>query len=286
MNEKIRRSLPSSGQAPTAATKNRKPDAALKGAATVGDPFLHQGRLRPPLQTPREISLERSLVSYVVMRWQGVVEKVLHYSSIPSEFLIALIANESGGHESSSRFEPRVCRALTAVAKGDRRAYGEITAEMIADELRETLGAKADAYHAEPLNTEFAHTYGEALSSLTDQLLADLAKSWGLTQIMGYHMVSRQGTCYDLLLPEKNLRVAVELLSKFIEDNALDVRAELDCLFRCWNTGGPYGVTFDAEYVANGLRRMEICREMQGGGTVVPTVSAALKGDSTNKEAA
>ena len=43
----------------------------------------------------------------------------------------------------------------------------------------------------------------------------------------------------------------------------LDLGREFRELFCCWNTGRPYGKTFDPNYVENGLRRLRIYRELQ-----------------------
>jgi len=34
-------------------------------------------------------------------------------------------------------------------------------------------------------------------------------------------------------------------------------------MFCCWNTGRPYGKTFDPDYVEKGLRRMRIYRQLR-----------------------
>jgi len=104
-----------------------------------------------------------------------------------------------------------------------------------------------------------------AIASLQDEALRELATSWGLTQIMGYHMVGRRGTVRDLIEPEFHYGVAVELLEEFAGRFELDLGSEFAAMFRCWNTGSPYGVTFDPNYVENGLRRMESYRELAKG---------------------
>ncbi len=87
--------------------------------------------------------------------------------------------------------------------------------------------------------------------------MRELATSWGYTQIMGYHLIGRPGTVLDLVEPRFHFRFALELLADFVERYQLDVTREFAEMFRCWNTGQPYGVTFDPAYVEKGLRRME-----------------------------
>jgi hypothetical protein len=140
--------------------------------------------------------------------WGALIQAACQYSSVPPAFLGALIANESGGKEKATRFEPGVFARLKA-------AHPEWT------EARQR-----------------AH-----------------ASSWGLTQIMG---LNYPGEALNLLDPGVNLEHAVVMLSDFAERYSLDLRAEFAELFRCWNTGGPYGETADPEYVPKGLARMKI----------------------------
>jgi hypothetical protein len=79
---------------------------------------------------------------------------------------------------------------------------------------------------------------------------------------MGYHLVGRPGTVRDLLEPRFHFRLALELLAQFAEYYQLDLKDELAELFRCWNTGQPYGQTFAPDYVEKGLRRMATYRTL------------------------
>jgi hypothetical protein len=88
--------------------------------------------------------------------------------------------------------------------------------------------------------------------------LDGLANSWGLTQIMGWHIFELGITVEELKLPSGNLRAATKLLAQAVERFQLDVTQQKDCgeLFDVWNTGRPDGATFDPNYVGNGLARM------------------------------
>lgn len=178
---------------------------------------------------------------------------------VPAEFLAALVANESGGDLGAARFEPSVYRHLKAVADGVAPVYGGIRAGDLADEVEEMLHPKTGNFHQHFLTERFAASHSDRLASLEDEALRELATSWGYTQIMGYHMVGR-GAPRDLLEPLLHFRVAIELLTDFAAYYRLDVRREFAEMFRCWNTGAPYGETFDPRYVETGLRRLEVYR--------------------------
>ena len=128
----------------------------------------------------------------------------------------------------------------------------------MAAEVEEILHPKTPAFHAEFLTRGFGKAHAERLAPTPDEALRELATSWGLTQIMGYHMVGRAGTPHDLVEPRFHFRVALELLAEFAERYQLNLARDFAELFRCWNTGQPYGATADPAYVENGLRRMDL----------------------------
>jgi hypothetical protein len=173
-------------------------------------------------------------------KWGDLILKACHPSSIPPEFLSALVANESGGHPgTASRFEPQVFRHLLDVQAGK--------------------ASPSDLLHHRP-----AH-YGSItvadLRTRPESLIRAYATSWGLTQIMGYHVIGSSISVSDLVMDAINLRVAVSLLCGFCSHFNLAPEVEFEEMFRCWNTGQPHGKTFDPQYVENGLRRLVIYRE-------------------------
>jgi hypothetical protein len=204
---------------------------------------------------------ERRLVERVADRCGKFIAQACKASSVPPEFLGALAANESGGNPGAMRFEPAVYRHLKALAAGESPRYNGLSAEDLAGELDEVLHPKAVEFHARYLTAPFASRHARALSTLEDEALRELATSWGFTQIMGFHMAGRRGTARDLLDPQIHFRVALDLLVEFAEDYQLDLTREFAELFRCWNTGQPYGHTTDPAYVQNGLWRMELYRQ-------------------------
>ena len=168
---------------------------------------------------------EALMMPFIRTRWGALIAATCHSSSVPEAFLAALTANESGGDPSARRFEAGVFKHLRAVAAGTETHFGSIVA-------RHLNGADGEA-------------------------LRGLASSWGLTQIMGYHILGRAVAHADLLAdPELNLHLACILLSEFAERFGLDVTKDFEEMFRCWNTGQPDGKTFDPKYVESGLRRM------------------------------
>jgi hypothetical protein len=199
-----------------------------------------------------------ALIARVRARWDGTIREASRYSSVPAQFLGALVANESAGDPRAVRFEPAVYRHLTRVAEGKSPRYGSLRRAEVAAEIDDILHPKTPAFHADFLTPSFGKAYGERLAQTPDEALRELATSWGLTQIMGYHMVGRAGTPRDLVEPRFHFRVALELLAEFAERYQLNLARDFAELFRCWNTGQPCGATADPAYVENGLQRMEL----------------------------
>lgn len=208
--------------------------------------------LRRPLgRTPQNDSVgardpERALMGYIRGRWGALIEDVCQEKAadpqnggsalhVPPAFLAALIANESGGDETRcpSRFESNIYDKLRYLHDGQITHLGSI--------LRKDV------------------------ISLDDHGLRGLATSWGLTQILGYHTLRFGITPGDLATPAANLHTALRILGEFAHNFHLDPRIEMAELFACWNTGRPYGKTFDPEYIENGIKRARIYRELEVG---------------------
>jgi hypothetical protein len=235
-------------------TTREKPSAHFRPAGTA-----------PPGQATGEFR-ERKLLARIRARFHALLAEACKYSSVPVEFLAALIANESGGDPRAMRFEPAVYRHLRRVADGQAAQYGGITRARLSAEFAEMLHPKGDAFHSAFMTEAFAAAHAQELRAAEDEALRELASSWGLTQIMGYHMTGRAGTVRDLLEPRFHFRMALELLADFAARFQLDLGREFPEMFRCWNTGQPYGATTDPRYCENGLRRMEIYRAIERSG--------------------
>jgi hypothetical protein len=215
---------------------------------------------------PQFVRAELRLMRRVRARCAAIIRETCKYSSVPAEFLAALTANESRGDPAAARFEPAVYRHLKAVAEGKCPAYSGIRRESLDSEIEEMLHPKAAAFHGVYLSASFTEDNATALAASSDAAVRDLATSWGYTQIMGYHLVRREGTVRDLLDARFHFRLALELLAEFAARYELDLSREFDEMFRCWNTGQPYGQTYDPGYVAKGRQRMEIYRVIAPSG--------------------
>jgi len=204
---------------------------------------------------------EVKLLRRVQERCQAVLAEACRYSSVPPAFLAALVANESGGDANAKRFEPAAYHHLKSLAAGKRPTYCGHDRASLEGEIAEMLHPKSATFHGPFLNA-LGERHARDLAARQDEALRELATSWGYTQIMGYHLVGRPGTVLNLLEPPFHCRFALELLADFAERYQLDLTRDFAELFRCWNTGEPYGATFDPAYVEKGLRRMEIYQRL------------------------
>jgi hypothetical protein len=245
---------------PPRAHGRKLPGAGREAAATGGRSS------KVPIVLPQFVRAELRLMRRVRARCGAIIREACKYSPVPPEFLAALTANESRGDPNAARFEPAVYRHLKAVAEGKCPAYSGIRRESLDAEIEEMLHPKAAAFHNVYLNASFTADNATALAASSDAALRDLATSWGYTQIMGYHLVRREGTVHDLLDPRFHFHLALELLAEFAARYELDLAREFDEMFRCWNTGQPYGETYDPGYVAKGRKRMEIYRVVAPAG--------------------
>jgi hypothetical protein len=218
---------------------------------------------------------EARLVALVYARCGALILSACAASSVEPEFLGALVANESGGDPRAARFEPSVYRHLAAVAAGAAPSYAGFSREPLSAEIADMLHPKSGDFHGRYLSAPFAANHQRDLGALADEALRELATSWGYTQIMGYHMIGRAGTVRDLLDPRRHFRIALGLLAEFIEEYQLDPRREFAEMFCCWNTGRPYGRTYDPHYIERGLARMELYRRQAARAAPPPSPGAA-----------
>jgi|SRR5579884_995801 hypothetical protein len=210
---------------------------------------------------------EAELIAKIHAEAGELIADACRSSSVKPEFLAALIANETGaqfseggllGASHARRFEKAVLAALWEVLMGRKAAYGSIGRK---DLLLYLLSGKVARDGA-----------GEGPSTVPAAIPADsllrldrLASSAGLTQVMGYHVLEEASGCdsvEDLTVPARALRESIRLLAEFAQRYQLDLAAEFPPLFTCWNTGSPNGKTFDPGYVANGLRRMQLYKDL------------------------
>lgn len=187
---------------------------------------------------------DQQLMQSIKDTWGTLITSACESSSVPAGFLAALVANESGGHNDARRFEPKVLAALWEVLLGRKTAYGSI--------VRATLLQFVAGLPGSPLGAP------QSLPADAFQRVDGLATSWGLTQIMGYHVLGTSHDLDDLRTPEPHFSIALQMLARFAEEFSLDVTKDSEELFRCWNTGRPDGQTFDPQYANNGLVRMAV----------------------------
>jgi hypothetical protein len=187
-----------------------------------------------------------NLMTAIKTGWGSAITNATRPDSVPPAFLAALIANESGGRNDAKRFEPRVLADLWEVLLGRKAAYGSIG--------RADLVAYVSGFPATAVNPP------ATLPADAFQRIDGLASSWGLTQIMGYHILDGQTyrPIEDLKIPERHLFQTLRLLGEFATEWKLDLTEDFEKLFRCWNTGRPDGKTFDPLYASNGLVRMAV----------------------------
>jgi hypothetical protein len=191
---------------------------------------------------------EQELMQSIKENWSVEIAAACQNSSVPPALLAALIANETGGKNHVERFEPAVFERLKEVLLGTKAHYAP------AGIKRPIVRTDLLAYCDPGLGQE----RGDFPTAL--QCLHNLSTSWGLTQIMGWHLIEFQsglGTAW-LSTPSGNLNFATRLLAWFAEHYSLDLATGFGDLFTCWNTGEPTGTTYDPHYVSNGFARMAV----------------------------
>lgn len=191
---------------------------------------------------------ETELMQSIKTNYGAAITAACQSSAVPPAFLAALIAGESGGNPDAKRFESGVLHALWEVLLGRKTAYGSISrADLVAYVTRISSAPRVSP---------------DTLPADAFQRVDGLATSWGLTQIMGYHILEKAvGHDADVsILKDTNthLAMAIGMIEGFAKEFHIDERIQFEKLFRCWNTGRPDGKTFDPMYVNNGMLRISI----------------------------
>jgi hypothetical protein len=189
---------------------------------------------------------DTELMQSIKEKWGATIAEACSTSSVPAAFLAALVANETGGNSNAQRFEKGVLASLWEVLQGRSPAYGSIQ--------RLSLVGYVTGLAVPPINVP------ASLPADAFQRVDALATSWGLTQIMGYHILESGvavKTIQGLQDPPMHLAMALRMLAGFASHFQLDVTKDFEQMFRCWNGGHPTATTFDPNYVPNGLARMQ-----------------------------
>lgn len=175
-----------------------------------------------PLQCPR--NEEDAIMLRIYHTWNIEIERATLGTDISPNYLAALISLESHppGNASSSRFESSIYKRLLDL-KHDGRRFGIISRRKV--------------------------------SALNDEELREMATSYGLTQIMGYHCLYL-GCSIEDLKGEYHLQWAVA----WMEQNyrGLPGKRDWEGCFRIHNTGHPAGSPARKDYVERGLIRMDM----------------------------
>lgn len=152
---------------------------------------------------------------------QESIARAVLGTDLSAPYLAALISLESHppGNSKSSRFEEKIYQRLLRAKAGE--PYGQITA-------RELAGK-------------------------SDRELRELATSYGLTQIMGFHCLRLGCSIVDLKGPY-HLEWAAAWMQRMYGKHAR--KKDWTSCFRMHNTGRPDGKTHRADYVEKGLLRM------------------------------
>ncbi len=198
---------------------------------------------------------DQQLMQSIFSAWQTTIATAVKGTLVPAELLAGLVANESGGNTHAQRFEPAVFTEIAEVLAGKRTVFrptGISRPLMLAD----LLPFVAPGVPFQP-GFDLADYFKHCVSRV-----AELATSYGLVQIMGWHWIEFNRPAS--MRPEDQLAFAVVLLVYFANKYTLDLAADAAKLFSCWNTGEPGGHTYDPLYVPNGLARMELYRSLAG----------------------
>jgi hypothetical protein len=213
---------------------------------------------------------DRQLMQTIFSAWHLAIAGAVEGTAVPAELVAALVANESGGNANAKRFEPAVFGHLCEVLAGKRSLYAPagISRPLALADL--SLFVVGDRTKSADQIIAAAGTIDEFFKQAM-QRVAELATSFGLVQIMGWHWIEFNRPASTR--PEDQLTFAAVLLVYFANKYGLDFAHASDAskFFSCWNTGEPGGHTYDPAYIPNGLGRMALYREIALAQTVTTT---------------
>jgi hypothetical protein len=206
---------------------------------------------------------DRQLMHSIVSAWESVIAGAVEGTPVPAELVAALVANESGGNANAKRFEPAVFGHLCEVIAGKRVYFAPagISRPLALPDLLPFVAGSQDLQLAAELPKEDAGPW--FVRQALDRV-AELATSFGLVQIMGWHWIEFNRPASTR--PEDQLAFAAVLLVYFANKYTLDLAADAAKLLSCWNTGEPGGHTYDPHYVPNGLARLALYRAIAAEG--------------------
>ncbi|MFN3604066.1 MAG: hypothetical protein ACK4UJ_05085 [Leptonema sp. (in: bacteria)] len=164
-----------------------------------------------------------AITYHIYNQYHPIIQIAVKGTEIPASYLAALISLESSppGNWNSERFEPKVYERLQLL-RDQGKNFGNIPQSKI--------------------------------KKLSDTEIYKLSKSYGLTQIMGYHCLDL-GCSIDDLKSSDHLLWSISYIRKHYLKYIIEKKWE-EC-FRLHNTGNPYGKTHNKDYVQKGIRRMK-----------------------------
>lgn len=159
---------------------------------------------------------------HIYAQYHSEIERATTGTPIPPAYMAAIISLESHppGNRHSERFEPWVYDRLKEL-KETGRAFGTVPRFRV--------------------------------QTISDSEVRQLATSYGLTQIMGYHCLDL-GCSPDDLQSDFHLQWAVVYMMRHYGDRAKN--KDWGSCFRIHNTGHAKGTTGRRDYVERGLIRM------------------------------
>lgn len=163
-----------------------------------------------------------AIMLHLYFKLDKEISRATRGTDIPPAYIAAIISLESHppGNRNSERFEPYIFERLREL-RDDNRAFGKIKREI--------------------------------LLSMPDSRLRELATSYGLTQVMGYHCLDLGCSISDLRGPY-HLQWSVEYMVRHYGAHAR--KRDWEACFRIHNTGRPYGQTSRKDYADVGQLRM------------------------------
>ncbi len=170
---------------------------------------------------------EDALMLHMYHSYHKEIERATFGTAISPAYMAAIISLESWppGNPDSRRFEPEIYERLLQARQGVR-PYGRMGPSL--------------------------------LRRYDDAGLKQLATSFGLTQIMGYHCLDLGCDVKDLH-SEHHLQWAVAWMHRRYEAYAR--RGDWEACFRIHNTGRPNGRTTRLDYAQRGVVRMAYYNE-------------------------
>lgn len=166
---------------------------------------------------------EDKIMYKIYHQWHPKIMDAVSGTDISAAYMAALISLESSppGNARSERFEQHIYERL---------------------------------YNLKHQAQKFGSIKQSDLARYDDAGMRQLATSYGLTQIMGYHCI-RMGCTIDELRGEDHLLWAIGYMMNHYQKAA--AQKDWQAAFRIHNTGRPDGRPHRADYVERGLLRME-----------------------------